>query len=313
MPLVVSRSLRGILLVALACVLVITALFYSIYRQIPSKEKVRGCITTEMYHVNLCPGSKDYVALKNISKHLQQAIVLTEDSAFWDHKGFDFQEIQNSFEKNLEQGRFARGGSTITQQLAKNMFLSADKSLQRKILEAIITMKIEKSLNKKEILERYLNVVQFGKDIFGVKKAAQFYFKKSPADLDVIESAFLAFLLPSPEKYSVSYYKKTLTPFAQQRLQQIANNLYRYGRIEADDYRYAMARMHVFLTGGTVAPAPEGLDLNAPEESFEGELEDLLLEPESHTADRPAGEKKSEDNQDSQMDSEDSADIPQSE
>lgn len=300
---VLTRSLKGILIVCAAVAGLIAVISTVIFVQVPSREKIRGCITTEMYQVNLCPGSKDYVVLNKISKHLQQAVVLTEDSAFWDHHGFDFQEIQNSFEKNLEQGRFARGGSTITQQLAKNMFLSSAKSLQRKVLEAVITLQLEKNLTKREILERYLNVVQFGKDIYGVKQAAQFYFKKSPANLDVIESAFLAFLLPSPEKYSVSYYKKTLTPFAKTRLRQITANLYRYGRIDDYDYRLALGRTNNFLTGGPAVNIPEGLDLNAPEEILDSEWgdtvstpqseeidEELLLETDSHAADSPASQ-----------------------
>lgn len=340
---VLTRSLKGILLVAAGVLAIGLLIGTIIFVQVPSREKIRGCMTTEMYRVHLCPGSKDYVVLNKISKHLQQAVVLTEDSAFWDHQGFDFQEIQNSFEKNLEQGRFARGGSTITQQLAKNMFLSSAKSLQRKILEAVITLQLEKHLTKREILERYLNVVQFGKDIYGVKKAAQFYFKKTPAQLDVIESAFLAFLLPSPEKYSVSYYKKQLTPFAKKRLRQISASMYRYGRIDSYDYRVALGRTNNFLTGGPVVAAPEGLDLNAPEEildadwgeesdqvfieevppaadgnpgedsqAIDAELEkELLLEPDGHTPDRPAGQDDSENQENRGVDQEDT--VPSTE
>jgi monofunctional biosynthetic peptidoglycan transglycosylase len=245
-----------------------------VFSQIPSRDRVRGCLKTEMYGVELCPGSEDYAPLKRISKHLQQAVVVTEDSAFWDHRGFDFQEIQRSFEKNLEQGRFARGGSTISQQLAKNMFLNSEKSLQRKLLEALITLQLERHLSKKEILERYLNVVQFGPKIYGVKAASQFYFKKSSADLDLIEAAWLAYLLPSPDKYSVSFFKKKLTPFARKRLRQITANMYRYQRATEEDYRRSIGRLDTFLTGGPAVDVPEGLDLDAPEE-LEGEPEFL--------------------------------------
>lgn len=234
--------------------------------QIPSREAIRGCMTTVLFEVELCPGGKDYAPLKKISKHLQQAVIVTEDSAFYDHRGFDFMEIQRSFEKNLEQGRFARGGSTISQQLAKNLFLSSEKSLQRKMMEAVITVQLEKHLSKNEILERYLNVVQFGPKIYGVKEAAQFYFKKSPADLDLIESAWLAFLLPSPDKYSVSFFKKQLTPFARKRLRQIVTNMYRFHRATEDQYRLALGRLDHFLVGGAAVDIPDGLDLDAPED-----------------------------------------------
>lgn len=271
LPLILKQSLKGLLLAVLFVATVLVFFGVVIFSQIPSREKIRGCMTTVMYEVQLCPGSKDYIPEKKISKLLKEATVLTEDSAFWTHRGFDFQEIQRSFERNMQEGRFARGGSTISQQLAKNMFLTSEKSLQRKLLEAIITVQIERSLSKKEILERYLNIVQFGKNLYGVGSASQFYFKKSPANLDLIESAWLAFLLPSPEKYSVSFFKKDLTPFARKRLRQIVRSMYQYQRASADDYRLALGRIDTFLVGGPAMPIPEGLDLDAPEESGEGD------------------------------------------
>ncbi len=216
-----SVSLRTLSLgfkVAFLIVVAFALAFWWGISQIPSDKEIRGCLTTKLYKVYLCPGSNDYIRLNHISSYMQKTVVLTEDSNFWNHKGFDLQEMQNSLKSNLEKGKYARGGSTITQQLSKNLFLSKDKTLVRKFLEAIITVRIEKTLNKKEILERYLNVVQFGKDLFGIKKAAQFYFKKSPENLDLVESAFLTFLLPNPEVYSKSFFKKQLTPFAQKRL-----------------------------------------------------------------------------------------------
>lgn len=248
-----------------------------IFAQVPTDKEIRGCMTTKMYQVNLCPGSKTYVKLNNISTSLQKAVVLTEDSNFWNHHGFDLQEIQNSFKANLEKGKLARGGSTITQQLAKNLFLSKEKTFSRKAIEALITMRIEKVLSKKEILERYLNVVQFGKNIYGVQAASQLYFKKSPASLDVVEAAFLAFLLPSPEGYSKSFYKKSLTPFAKKRLHQIVDRLYQYNRIDEESYLKAKSDLEYFLTGQEapiVDPEVDAID----EEQIELELEDELLE-----------------------------------
>jgi len=186
--------------------------------QIPSDKAIRSCFTTRMYKVYLCPNSGHYSSLTKISPYLQKAIILNEDSSFWTHHGFDLHEIQNSLKSNLEKGRFARGGSTITQQLAKNMFLSREKTLLRKILEAIVTVRLEKVLNKREIFEKYLNVIQFGKNIYGIQPAAAFYFKKSPENLNLVESVFLSFLLPNPEIYSKSFYKQELTPFARKRL-----------------------------------------------------------------------------------------------
>ena len=173
------------------------------------------------------------------------------------HNGFDWESIQNSFEKNLAEGRYVRGGSTITQQLAKNMFLSRNKSLWRKFREALITQEIEKTLKKNEILERYFNVVQFGKNIFGVKRAAQFYFKKHPSQLSLNESVFLVFLLPSPEKYSHSFFRKELTSFARRRMKTLLNSLFKTGKVSEGDYHEAIDQLAYFPGR---PPEPEPVD-----------------------------------------------------
>lgn len=227
-----------------------------IYFQIPSEKEIKGCIKTTMFEIDLCPTSKNYVPLKRISSHVQKAIILTEDSKFYQHDGFDSEGIEHCIEKMKEKKRFVCGGSTITQQLAKNMFLSKNKNLVRKGLEALITVKIEKTLTKKEILEKYLNVVQFGKNIYGIKQASQFYFKKSPHNLDVVESAFLAMVLPNPEKYSQSYYRKDLTRFARRRITQIIENMYRYHMITEEAYVTGLARVDSFLIEGNQQAKP---------------------------------------------------------
>jgi monofunctional biosynthetic peptidoglycan transglycosylase len=237
-----------------------------LFSKIPSDKTIRGCLTTEMYKVDLCPGSAKYISLRNVSPYLQRAIVLTEDGSFWQHNGFDLQELQISLKTNLEKGRFARGGSTITQQLSKNMFLTKEKTIFRKIVEAIITVRIEKVLSKKEILERYLNVVQFGKNVFGIKQASQYYFKKEPRELSLTESAFLAFLLPGPEVYSKSFYKKKLTPFAENRLNQILDRLYQYNSVDESEYVTAKAELAYFLTGEEPPSIDPALDLLSEEE-----------------------------------------------
>ncbi len=228
-----------------------------VFYKIPSEKKIKGCLVTTMYQVHLCPGSKDYAPLKSISAYLQKTVVLTEDSTFFQHDGFDWRSIEENAKKNLEKGQYAKGGSTISQQLAKNMFLYRDKTLFRKGLEALITQKIEKTLTKNEILERYLNVVEFGKNIYGVKQAANFYFKKTPAQLDVVESAFLAMILPSPIKYSQSYFRKDLTPFAQKRLRRIVNDMYQYSRITEAEYAVAIAEVNGLFSSN---PMPDFLD-----------------------------------------------------
>lgn len=308
---ITSRSVKGVGLFFATLITLFLLGGVWIVSQIPSTKTIRGCLTTALYHVHLCPGSKDYAPLREISPFLQKAVVLSEDSAFYTHHGFDFQEMQKSFEKNLETGRFARGGSTISQQLAKNMFLSAEKTVQRKALEAIITLQIEKSLSKNEILERYLNVVEFGPEIYGVKAAAAFYFKKTPAQLDVIESAWLAFLLPNPDKYSVSFYRKSLTPFAHKRLHEIIQRLYQYQRIGEDDFEQAGTRLASFMSGGAPPKPPADMDLNAPEEAgmpaedndeiFKRDLQQLQLESTKHTTNSEATHQDRQDDQNAEV------------
>lgn len=219
----------------------------TVWIKIPTEKEIKGCILTKMYQVNLCPKNSSYVPLRRISPYLVKTVISTEDSLFWEHNGFDWDSIRKNYEENAKAGFYKRGGSTITQQLAKNMFLSSEKSLFRKGLEALITVKIERVLKKREILERYLNVIEFGKNIYGVKGAAQHYFKKSPTELDIVESAFLAMLLPNPKKYAASYYKKSLTPFASKRISQIIENLYRYHRITDSEYNDALVRLETFF------------------------------------------------------------------
>ncbi|GIL17511.1 MAG: monofunctional biosynthetic peptidoglycan transglycosylase [Oligoflexia bacterium] len=256
------RTLALLLRILIALFFLSTFVALWVWSLFPSDKEIRGCLTTKMYHVHLCPGSDQYVRLNQISPYLEKAVVLTEDASFWNHNGFDIEELEKSLKKNIQEKRFARGGSTITQQLAKNMFLTKEKTLSRKLMEALITIRIEKTLKKSEILERYLNVVQFGKDLFGIQKASQYYFSKRPKDLTLVESAFLTFLLPSPEKYSVSFQKKQLTPFARQRLNQIIDNLFQYHRISEDEYTLAKDELSRFLN-----PAGEVQESKSPSES----------------------------------------------
>lgn len=257
--------------------IVLAALSYMLI-SIPSEATIKGCLTTSMFKVELCPKSKNYVPLKQISNHLQKAIILTEDAGFYTHAGFDSEGIQHCWEKLKEKKKIVCGGSTISQQLSKNMFLSKNKNFLRKGLEALITVKLEKALTKKEILERYLNVVQFGKDIYGVKKAAQFYFKKSPANLDVVESAFLAMVLPNPQKYSQSYYRKNLTGFARKRIAQIINNMFRYHYLSEEQYITAVARLDSFLASGQKAAEEIPVDESESDLLTEEELDQMIEE-----------------------------------
>jgi monofunctional biosynthetic peptidoglycan transglycosylase len=144
---------------------------------------------------------QEWVAFSRISPFLIKAIIIAEDSKFWKHEGFDYEAIQAAIEKDLKLKKFKKGGSTITQQLAKNLYLTPEKSLFRKGREAAITWKIEKSLSKKRILELYLNVVEWGDGLFGVEAASRYYFGKPASDLTPMEASRLVSVLPNPRKY----------------------------------------------------------------------------------------------------------------
>lgn len=222
----------------------------------PTEKEIKGCMTTSMFDIELCPKSKDYIPLSQISKNIQNAVIITEDSTFYQHNGFDEEGIQHCFKKLKEKRRIVCGGSTITQQLAKNMFLSKNKNFLRKGVEALITFKLEDALTKREILEKYLNIVQFGKNIYGIKKASQFYFKKHPSQISPTEAAFLAMVLPNPEKYSQSFFRKDLTRFARSRITRIIKTMHRFGRIDAGSYENATANVDYFLKSGNALPRP---------------------------------------------------------
>jgi monofunctional biosynthetic peptidoglycan transglycosylase len=146
-----------------------------------------------------------WMAYERISIHLKRAVIAAEDSRFLTHDGFDWDGIQHALEKNLARGRARAGGSTITQQLAKNLFLSPSRSYLRKAQEAVIAMMIEALWSKRRILEVYLNIAQWGEGVFGAEAAARRYYGLSAARLGPAESAHLAVMLPSPRRYERNF------------------------------------------------------------------------------------------------------------
>ena len=146
------------------------------------------------------PGTADWIPLKAISPFLEAAVTTTEDGGFRFHGGFDKTAIKNSIRDNLRAGKVLRGASTITMQLAKNLYLEREKNLSRKLQEAILTTYLEQALTKDEILELYFNVVEFGPMIYGIGPAADHYFDASPNDLSLGQALFLSSILPAPKR-----------------------------------------------------------------------------------------------------------------
>ena len=143
-----------------------------------------------------------WVPYDRISPSLKRAVLVAEDAAFFQHEGIDFDEMEKSFEANWKKGTLARGGSTITQQLAKNLYLSPSKNPVRKIEEFLIARRLEAELTKRRILEIYLNVIEWGDGIYGAEAAARAYFQTSAAAIGPDESALLAASIINPRRYS---------------------------------------------------------------------------------------------------------------
>ena len=148
---------------------------------------------------------QQWVPYERISIHLKRAVVAAEDDRFLDHDGFDWEGIERALERNAEEGRVTAGGSTISQQLAKNLFLSSSRSWLRKGQEAAITLMIEATWDKRRILEVYLNVAEWGNGVFGAEAAARHYFGRPAASLGPAEAARLAVMLPNPRRYEKTF------------------------------------------------------------------------------------------------------------
>ena len=183
-----------------------------------------------------------WVPYRKISIHLRNAVLVSEDSAFFTHSGFDWTQIKESAKRNWREKRFARGASTITQQLAKNLYLSTSRNPLRKIHEFFIAEELEDHLSKQRIFEIYLNVIEWGDGIYGVEPAARAYFGKSASDLLPEEAAILAAMIPNPRRYTPTHNLKYL----EKRKAEILSRLARYNYLPKEEYEAARDRPLVF-------------------------------------------------------------------
>ena len=179
---------------------------------------------------------QQWVPLDRISERLVDAVLMGEDADFFGHEGFDLHEIRRAFERNWEEGRTVRGASTITQQLAKNLFLSTERSYGRKLQEALLARRLEKALSKKRILEIYLNVIEWGEGIYGVEAASRDVFGKPAATLDAAEGALLAAMIPSPLRLQPCERPKSVRT----RQERILRFLHGAGRLTNEGYEAAL-------------------------------------------------------------------------
>jgi hypothetical protein len=212
------------------------------------------------------PGSPDWVPIDAISPFMETAVQVCEDGHFPSHRGFDFEAIQNSIKDNLIKGRFARGASTISMQLAKNLYLGKEKTLGRKLQEAVLTQLLEQELSKRELLELYLNVIEYAPGVYGIGPAAQYYFAKRPSDLSLGQALYIASILPNPERQHFNPDGKVSPAWTSylQRLMRIAKKI---GQISDEQLAVGLAEQvvfHVADSGGassSAGPSPdEGTD-----------------------------------------------------
>jgi monofunctional biosynthetic peptidoglycan transglycosylase len=199
---------------ALGTLLALAALLAWVWVGLPARSEVRALATKNPARTRLMEQREEeakakgrkarvaqsWVPLSRVSRHVIHAVLSSEDQGFFGHEGVDWKAIEESIEKNVEKGRFARGGSTITQQLAKNLYFGTRKTLGRKARELVVTRWLEADLTKARILELYLNLIEWGDGVYGCEAAARHWYGKPASDLSATEAAGLAAMIPNPRR-----------------------------------------------------------------------------------------------------------------
>ncbi len=202
------------------------------------------------------PGTDRWTPLSLISPFVIEAALTTEDGKFWRHAGITLPEVRSAITKNLRKGSLKHGASTITMQLAKNLFLTRERTVARKLQEIFLVWYLESSLKKEEILELYMNIVEFGPSIYGIRDAAEHYFGREPEELNAIESVFLVKLLPSPVSRYRSYERNKVSERKMKSLRRTLRTMKERLRITERDYAEAIKQEIVFYREGDPMPEP---------------------------------------------------------
>jgi monofunctional biosynthetic peptidoglycan transglycosylase len=184
-----------------------------------------------------------------------RTLLLGEDANFYGHRGVDLKELPVAIASNLARGTFARGASTIPQQLAKNLFLSREKTVSRKLEELALALLLDSSLSKQRVLEVYLNVIEWGPRLYGLRPAARHYFGKEPSHLTPKQMAFLVALIPGPLKYQRSFAGGTPTPFFEGRIVTLLTKLHAVGALGDEEYQSALAAPLDLYVSDAVEPS----------------------------------------------------------
>lgn len=194
---IIGRTIQAMLLMGIMLCFLMMTVGYTGFKEklevVPLEEKVASI-----------QEDQDYVTLTQIDEDFLEAIVAVEDRRFYEHGALDLISLVRAFVTNIESGEIVQGGSTITQQLAKNMYFSGEKKVMRKVEEMFMAYHLEQNYTKQEILELYVNMIYFGDGYHGIKEASEGYFNKEPKDLDFNEATLLAGLPQAPSRYALS-------------------------------------------------------------------------------------------------------------
>jgi membrane peptidoglycan carboxypeptidase len=195
---------------------------------------------SEPIEVSVNPFSPDYTPIESIAKTVNLALVTSEDNAFFNHKGIDLFALENAIHRNFKEKRIAVGGSTITMQTVKNLYLGHERTISRKIQEFFLAWHLEKILDKNRILEIYMNIVEFGPGVYGITNASQHFFGKHPFDLNLVESAYLASVLPSPKGRYQNFCNGKLSAGFKDLVYGLLKRMLHLNRIPYERYASAM-------------------------------------------------------------------------
>lgn len=250
------RALRSAATVALGAVFCAAGWIASEATSLPRTDQIRS----QLFAHRAPPGEGTWMPLWAMSHPLQTAVVAWEDPPFFGHRGLNYREIARAAVINLRAGHYERGASTITQQVAKNLFVGPERTLRRKLREAILAWRIERALTKDEILAVYLNIAEWGDGIVGAEAAAWRYFGKPASDLDWSEAALLAGILPNPRSWNPCADPAR----ALRQRHAVLVELHAAGLIAADEFRAAEAAVTAACPG---SGPPAAVSVGEPRDS----------------------------------------------
>lgn len=251
----------------------------------------------ELFKLPTGPGSPAWTPIAEIPPLLLTAVIAQEDGGFLNHKGFSRLHVKGALVQNLQSGRFARGASTITMQLARNLFLSREKLLSRKLQEVILAWRLEQELSKQSILELYLNIIEWGPGVFGLRAAAEHYFGKRPAQLSLAECVFLSTAIPRPRLVHRAFLEGRVSKLHLGRIKWMLNLLRNRGHI--DEFQLARSLAETFvLRDPATAPALPNLWETVPHREGAHGVAPSPPEPETDEADEEDEDEDEEDEED---------------